>query len=220
MNLSPASNRKPKPGPTDSYERAAGGIVAGMDEAGRGPLAGPVVAAAVVLAPGTSPEGVDDSKALGEAEREAAYDIIMKSACVGVGIGSVKEIDRINILEASLLAMRRAVTSLAWQRGALPDLTLVDGNRSPRLPCREQLLVGGDGLSVSIAAASIVAKVTRDRLMASLAERHRGYGWEHNRGYGTAHHRLALTLLGPTPHHRRSFAPLRAATHEQFNLNL
>lgn len=112
------------------------------------------------------------------------------------------------------------MAALAWRRGALPDLALVDGNRSPRLPCRERLVVGGDGLSVSIAAASIVAKVTRDRMMAALAARHRGYGWEHNRGYGTAHHRLALTLLGPTPHHRRSFAPLRVSTHEQLALNL
>ncbi len=192
--------------------------MAGVDEAGRGPLAGPVVAAAVILDMRCLPDGIDDSKRLDETEREAVFAGLRQSARIGLGIGSVAEIDRLNILEASLLAMRRALTALAWECGRLPDLALVDGNRSARLPCRERLVVGGDALSLSIAAASIVAKVTRDRLMKRLAQRHLGYGWEHNRGYGTMEHRLALTLMGPTPHHRRSFAPLRPAKHQQLTL--
>ena len=212
---SPARTR-----PDDTFEREAGGMVVGVDEAGRGPLAGPVVAAAVRLDPSRIPAGIDDSKALDEARRESLYERIRAAATVGVGIGSVAEIDRINILEASLLAMRRAVNDLAWQCGRQPDRALIDGNRSPRLACPETLIVGGDARSLSIAAASIVAKVVRDRMMNELARRHLGYGWETNRGYGTAHHRLALTILGPTVHHRRTFAPLRSATHEQLPLTL
>ena len=141
-------------------------------------------------------------------------------AFAGVGIGSVAEIDRLNILQASLLAMRRAVTALAWHIGHMPDLALVDGNRSARLACAERLVIGGDAASLSIGAASIIAKVTRDRLMVRLANHHAGFRWETNRGYGTAYHRLALTILGPTPHHRRSFAPLRPTKHEQLRLTL
>ncbi len=216
MNIVPAGPRARRPGPTLQFEReAANQIVAGVDEAGRGPLAGPVVAAAVILDRSRVPDGIDDSKVVKEPRRDVLFGQICETAAVGVDIGSVAEIDRLNILQASLLAMRRAVRSLAWQVGRMPDLALIDGNRSPRLICAERLIVGGDAASLSIAAASIVAKVTRDRLMARLAQDHAGYGWDHNRGYGTAHHRLALTLLGPTPHHRRSFAPLRPTTHEQ-----
>ncbi|MEQ8247471.1 MAG: ribonuclease HII [Alphaproteobacteria bacterium] len=215
MNIA-AETRKRRPGPTLRFEReAGGGRIAGVDEAGRGPLAGPVVAAAVILDVSRLPDGIDDSKTVKEPQREALYRQICDTAAVGVGIASVAEIDRLNILQASLLAMRRAVRDLAWRIGRMPDLALIDGNRSPRLTCAERLIVGGDAASVSIAAASIIAKVTRDRLMARLAQDHAGYGWERNRGYGTAHHRLALTLLGPTPHHRRSFAPLRPTAHEQ-----
>ncbi len=221
MNVTPSAHRRTKTGPNWDIERdAAGPCIAGVDEAGRGPLAGPVIAAAVVLDPARLPEGIDDSKTLNETERERLFAEILSTATVGIGTGSVAEVDRINILQASLLAMRRAVTALAWHLGHLPDLALVDGNRSARLACPERLVVGGDGLSLSIAAASIVAKVTRDRLMTALAADHAGYRWETNRGYATAHHRLALTLLGPTPHHRRSFAPLRPASHEQLRLTL
>lgn len=221
MNVTPSAHRRTKTGPNWDIERdAAGPCIAGVDEAGRGPLAGPVIAAAVVLDPARLPEGIDDSKTLNETERERLFAEILSTATVGIGTGSVAEVDRINILQASLLAMRRAVTALAWHLGHLPDLALVDGNRSARLACPERLVVGGDGLSLSIAAASIVAKVTRDSLMTALAADHPGYRWETNRGYATAHHRLALTLLGPTPHHRRSFAPLRPPSHEQLRLTL
>lgn len=221
MNVSPSGRRQTTTGPTFDLERAAGvPCVAGVDEAGRGPLAGPVVAAAAVLDRGRIPDGIDDSKTLKEADRERLFAEIIHTATYGIGIGSVAEIDRLNILQASLLAMRRAVTALAWRLGHLPDYALVDGNRSARLPCPERLVVGGDAASLSIAAASIIAKVTRDRLMAQLAADHAGFRWETNRGYATAHHRLALTILGPTPHHRRSFAPLRSITHEQLRLTL
>lgn len=194
--------------------------VAGVDEAGRGPLAGPVVAAAVVLDRSRVPAGIDDSKVLKESDRERLFAEITATAPHGVGTSSVAEIDRLNILQASLLAMRRAVTALAWHIGQMPDLALVDGNRSARLTCSERLVIGGDAASLSIAAASIIAKVTRDRLMLHLADQHAGFRWETNRGYATAHHLLALTILGPTPHHRRSFAPLRPVKHEQLRLTL
>ena len=220
MNIAPDIADRGSTSPTLKLERKGRGIVAGLDEAGRGPLAGPVVAAAVVLDRRRIPAGINDSKLLAEPQREALFADLTRVARIGIGLGSVAEIDRLNILEASLLAMRRALTALAWTMGRLPDLALVDGNRSARLPCAERLVVDGDALSLSIAAASIIAKVTRDRLMAELAERHRGFGWEHNRGYATVHHRMALTLLGPTPHHRRSFAPLRPPSHEQLVLSL
>jgi ribonuclease HII len=221
MNVSSSAPRRSPTGPTLDLERQAQvPCVVGVDEAGRGPLAGPVVAAAVVLDPTRVPDGIDDSKTLKEPDRERLFAAISSAAVVGVGIGTVAEIDRINILQASLLAMRRAVTALAWHQGRMPDLALVDGNRSARLGCPEKLVVGGDAISLSIAAASIIAKVTRDRLMTRLAADHRGFRWETNRGYATAHHRLALTILGPTPHHRRSFAPLRPVMHEQIRLTL
>lgn len=193
--------------PDLTHERRLGGVVAGIDEAGRGPLAGPVVAAAVVLParlPAILAERLDDSKKLSAARREALYDVITDCAAVGIGVAEVAEIDRINILRATFLAMDRAVTGL--ERAI--DCALVDGNQKPPLSCRVECLVGGDGLSLSIAAASVIAKVTRDRMMVALAEAFPGYGWERNMGYGTAEHRAALTRLGPTPHHRRSFAPV------------
>jgi ribonuclease HII len=186
-------------------ELAAGGRVAGVDEAGRGPLAGPVVAAAVVLGrrvPKKLAVLLDDSKKLTADQRMAAYVALRASAVeIGVGAASVGEILRLNILHASMLAMRRAVVRL----GAAPDLALVDGNYPPQLGCAVRCVVGGDGLCLSIAAASIVAKVVRDRAMARLAVRFPGYGWEANAGYATALHRAALGRLGPTRHHREAF---------------
>jgi ribonuclease HII len=191
-------------------EHAAGGIIAGVDEAGRGPLAGPVVAAAAIidearLGP-TLTVRIDDSKKLKPAMRLEIFTELAGCARIAVGAASVAEIDRFNILGATMLAMRRAVLSL----GILPDLALIDGNKTPELPCPAQAVIGGDARSLSIAAASIVAKVVRDRIMANLAARHPGFGWERNAGYGTAAHRDALVRLGPTAHHRRSFAPVAA----------
>ena len=185
--------------------------IAGLDEAGRGPLAGPVVAAAAVIDRGAARRRllklIDDSKKLELEDREAAYAAMVSSGVVSFGVGeaSVEEIDRVNILQATYLAMRRAMQALA----SPPDVALVDGNRvPPDLGCRAVPIVGGDALSYSIAAASIFAKVTRDRAMLKLAEQFPGYGWEKNRGYGTGQHLAALQRLGPTPHHRMSFAPL------------
>lgn len=191
--------------PDFSYEARHAGIVAGVDEAGRGPLAGPVVAAAVVLDARAIPPGLDDSKKLSEARREALFGQILAAAGVGVGEASADEIDTINILEATLLAMRRAVAALS----SMPDMVLVDGNRAPRWPYRYETIVGGDAKCLSIAAASIVAKVTRDRLMRRLAEAHPEYGWDANKGYPTQVHLGALARVGVTVHHRRSFAPVR-----------
>ena len=180
--------------------------ICGVDEAGRGPWAGPVVAAAVVLDRTAVPEGLGDSKALSSARRAALHDAIRASAQVGVGIASVAEIDALNILRANDLAMRRAVMAL----NPAPQTALIDGNRvPPDFPCPARALVGGDARSPSVAAASIVAKVTRDRIMAELARDHPGYGWERNQGYGTEEHRAALGRLGVTPHHRYSFRPVR-----------
>ena len=185
------------------------GPVAGVDEAGRGPLAGPVVAAAVcfpgLALPPAAHALIDDSKKLSPARREAAFEAILEAGMVGTGEASVAEIDRLNILQATMIAMQRAVAALARP----PSVVLVDGNRAPALPQPAYPMVGGDGRSLSIAAASIVAKVTRDRIMARLAADYPGYGWERNAGYGVAAHRAALAALGPTPHHRRTFAPVR-----------
>jgi len=180
------------------------GPIAGIDEAGRGPLAGPVIAAAVILEKKRIPKGLDDSKKLTAARREALYAQIMACAIVGVGEASVDEIDLLNIRQATHLAMARAVSALS----PAAAFALVDGNDAPALACPCETLVGGDGRSVSIAAASIVAKVTRDRLMAELHEVHPGYGWNTNMGYGTEAHMAALNRLGPCAHHRRSFAPI------------
>ncbi|MCA3554581.1 ribonuclease HII [Aestuariivirga sp.] len=179
--------------------------VCGIDEAGRGPWAGPVVAAAVVLDPDCIPAGLDDSKKLTGAQREALFALIMGSAKVGIGIADVARIDRNNILQATFWAMAQAL-------GQIGDvaLALVDGNRAPQLPCPVQTIVAGDAKSLSVAAASIVAKVTRDRIMVGHDASWPGYGFARHKGYGTAFHRQALQRLGPTPLHRRSFAPVAA----------
>lgn len=189
---------------TFDRERAHGGIVAGVDEAGRGPLAGPVVAAAVVLDATCIPKGIGDSKVLSAKQREKIYGELLGCAQVGVGEASVEEIDRINILRASHLAMVRAVEALPTG----PELVLVDGNMAPDWAWRCETLVGGDATCLSVAAASIVAKVVRDRLMLELHDAHPEYDWASNMGYGTVTHRAALVRFGPTPHHRRSFRPV------------
>ena len=180
------------------------GPIAGVDEAGRGPLAGPVVAAAVILDKKRIPKGIDDSKQMTAEAREEAYARIIETAIVGVGEASVDEIDLVNIRQATHLAMARAVRALS----VAPAFALVDGNDAPALPCRCDTIVDGDARSVSIAAASIIAKVTRDRLMVALHQEHPGYGWLTNKGYGTEQHLEALNRLGPCRHHRRSFAPV------------
>jgi ribonuclease HII len=190
------------------------GPIAGVDEAGRGPLAGPVVAAAVILDRKRIPKGLNDSKQMTPESREEAYVRIMASAVVGVGEASVDEIDLVNIRQATHLAMARAVRALS----IVPNFALVDGNDAPALPCRCDTLIDGDARSVSIAAASIIAKVTRDRMMRALHAEFPGYGWLTNKGYGTEEHLGALNRLGPCHHHRRSFAPvyqiLRGVNHE------
>lgn len=197
--------------PDLELELALGGVVAGVDEAGRGPLAGPVVAAAVVLDIRCLPErvlaGLDDSKRLPPKRREALFALIPSCGHFALGIADVAEIDTINILRASLLAMRRAVDNL----GLPIDCAIVDGNQEPDLSCAVRCVVGGDGLSLSVAAASVMAKVTRDRMMAEMARRHPEYGWERNAGYATPEHLAALERHGPTPCHRRSFAPVANA---------
>ncbi|MDB5670895.1 MAG: ribonuclease [Alphaproteobacteria bacterium] len=179
--------------------------VAGVDEAGCAPLAGPVVAAAVVLDRNHFPRGIDDSKVVPVKDRESICAKLYKVARVGVGIASVEEIDRLNIFWARMLAMSRAVDALGFD----PAMILVDGNRCPRWERPSVAIVAGDTKCRSIAAASIVAKVTRDRIMADHARDHPGYGWERNKGYGTPEHQEALKRLGPTELHRRSFAPVR-----------
>jgi len=195
--------------PNFAFERKCIGTVCGIDEVGRGPLAGPVVAAAVIFSSRDLPRRLrrelDDSKKLTREAREEYALLIKSCARIGIGAASVAEIDRHNILQATFIAMRRAIARL----GIVPDIALVDGNQAPALPCAIQTIVGGDGQSLSIAAASVIAKVARDKLMRALAERYQGYGWETNVGYGTEEHRRAILALGPTPHHRRSFAPLQ-----------
>lgn len=191
--------------PDYALEAGCARPVCGIDEAGRGPWAGPVVAAAVILDPARIPSGLDDSKRLSPARREALSAELAECARIGIGAASVAEIDRVNILQASLLAMRRAFEAL----GAPPALALVDGPHAPPgLSCPIRPIVGGDARSVSIAAASIVAKVTRDRIMVALSGRFPGYGWECNKGYGVPAHLEGLRSLGVTPHHRRSFRPI------------
>jgi len=176
--------------------------VAGIDEVGRGPLAGPVVAAAIILPPGTSVSGARDSKTLSPARREQlATEILARSLAVGVGAASVREIDRLNILVSTRLAMNRALAQLPLA----PDHIVVDGLPVKGLEWDHEAIVGGDGQVHSISCASILAKVVRDRLMMRLSHRYPGYGWETNKGYGTVEHRSALERLGPTPHHRLSF---------------
>lgn len=179
--------------------------VAGIDEAGRGPWAGPVVAAAVVLNPEAIPDGIADSKALTEDSREDVATQIMEHADFGVGIADVTRIDRDNILAATMWAMGEAVAQLP----TLPDLALIDGNRAPQLACRARTIVKGDATCLSIAAASIVAKVTRDRIMRDLGKAFPAYGFAQHKGYGTPQHQQALASHGVSPHHRRSFKPIR-----------
>ncbi len=193
----------------DQARREGHAVIAGVDEAGRGPWAGPVVAGAVILdRVSLSSElrrGLDDSKKLKPEKREDLLLRLEREALIGVGQADVSEIDSLNILQATLLAMARAVRDL----GVTPDMALVDGNREPQLACPVRCVVRGDGQSLSIAAASIAAKVTRDRIMAGLAETFPGYGWERNAGYGTREHQMALDRLGVTPEHRVSYAPIK-----------
>jgi ribonuclease HII len=200
------------------HECAQAGLVIGLDEAGRGPWAGPVVAAAAWLDPARTPQallhGLDDSKALSARAREALFLALYAAQQDGVAEfaiaeASVAEIDEINILQASLLAMRRAAARISDSLRMPPTTALVDGNKAPDLACTVRTVIKGDSRSLSIAAASILAKVTRDRAMSELAARHPGYGWERNMGYGTAEHRRGLDTLGVTAHHRRSFRPIR-----------
>jgi ribonuclease HII len=198
------------PDPTLEREQAlwAAGfrVVAGVDEVGRGPLAGPVLAGAVVFpVGGVSIEGLRDSKLMTAAEREAAAVRIRELAAAwAVGAASVREIDRFNILRASVRAMRRAVARLPLH----PDYVLVDGRPVPDLGHPHDAIVGGDNLSLSIAAASVLAKVVRDRLMVALGQRYPPFAWASNKGYATAEHLAAIGAAGPTPHHRRSFTPV------------
>lgn len=189
--------------------------IAGIDEAGRGPLAGPVTAAAVRLTAGRIPDGLNDSKKLTAARRLALYHRILDLAEVSVAHATVAEIDSLNILRASHLAMQRAACGLPQT----PDFALIDGNLLPAgLPCPAQAIVKGDALCLSIAAASIVAKVTRDAIMVDLAQQHPGYGWERNAGYPTKDHAAALLNLGVTAHHRRSFRPVHNILYQEVSL--
>ncbi len=210
----------PSDGPSFHHESAAlkGGAlrVAGVDEVGRGPLAGPVTAAAVVLDPACIPDGLHDSKALTPQRRSALCERLMGCAEVSIGHASVEEIDALNILYASHLAMVRAVAGLSRP----PCLALVDGNMIPRdLPVPAQALVKGDALSVSVAAASIMAKVHRDAVMRELAQQFPGYGWETNVGYSSRAHQQALLDLGVTPHHRRSFTTVHNILYQEKSIS-
>jgi ribonuclease HII len=208
----PAEKLPCPPPPSFDYEAEMmdlhGLPCAGIDEAGRGPWAGPVVVAAVILNPERIPEGLNDSKLLTAEAREDRYTEIIATACVSIAIGQVRRIDRDNILQASLWGMRVAFRGLQ-----VPAATaLIDGNMIPkRFPGKARAVVGGDGLSLSVAAASIVAKVTRDRIMVKLSRRYRRYGWESNKGYGTPEHARAVEKHGVCTHHRRSFAPVERA---------
>jgi ribonuclease HII len=208
----PAKKLSALPSPTFDLEAAMmdqyQGPVAGIDEAGRGPWAGPVVIAAVILNPDRIPEGLNDSKVLTPEVRADRYEEIVATSLVSIIISPVKRIDRINILQASLWGMRAAYRGLGVPIGS----ALIDGNIIPRrFPCRARAIVGGDGLSLSVAAASIVAKVTRDRLMVKLSRRYRRYAWDSNKGYGTREHAEAIKKHGVCIHHRRSFSPIERA---------
>lgn len=190
--------------PSFEIEQSLPGVIAGIDEAGRGPWAGPVVAAAVILDPDNVPEGLNDSKKLSEKRREEIAIAIREQAIVGVGIASVEEIDEVNILQATFLAMARAEDNLSRK----PDACIVDGSQKPKLRALTQMVVKGDAKSLSIAAASIIAKTTRDQIMRELAIEHPHYSWEKNKGYGAPAHRAGLDNHGVTQHHRKSFAPI------------
>lgn len=202
-----------RPRPDYGHEAAFSGVVCGIDEAGRGPLAGPVVAAAVILNPDNLPVGLDDSKRLSAAKREALAVTLTGCAHIGIGEADVAEIDRVNILNATMNAMARAVAALP----VAPACALVDGNRAPTLPCDTRTIVKGDAKCLSIAAASIIAKVTRDKIMTALAATYPAYNWAQNAGYGTAAHLSAIATHGVTIHHRRSFAPVRDALAREDN---
>lgn len=211
----PLKAKTPRPLPTLTLEtlaaEAVGGPVCGVDEAGRGPWAGPVSAAAVILNPHDLPEGVDDSKALTALRRETLEgEIKARALAWGVGFASVEEIAELNILQATGLAMCRAIEALAVQ----PAAALVDGNYRFKLPCDVRTVVGGDGLSLSIAAASILAKTARDRLMIELDGVYPGYGFASHKGYNAPVHQAALKAMGPCPAHRRSWSPIRAFLEE------
>ncbi len=194
--------------PDFNFEKHLGGKVCGVDEAGRGPGAGPVVAAAVILDPAHIPAGLDDSKKLTTKKRELLFAALQKHALIGIGLAEPEEIDRRNILHASMVSMRRAMLGLP----IVPDHALIDGNRLPQdVPCSAQAVIGGDGISLSIAAASIIAKVTRDQLMMRMDIAYPGYGFAAHKGYMTKVHKAALQSLGPCPIHRFSFAPVAAA---------
>ena len=200
----------PKTTPDYSFESRFSGPVCGVDEAGRGPLAGPVVAAAVILPPESLPNSLNDSKVLSVARRELLLNemIARDDILVSLGIAEPEEIDRLNILHASMIAMRRAVTGLPVR----PEMALIDGNRlPPDMPCPAQAIVKGDAKSLSIAAASIAAKVIRDRLMVEADQRFPGYGLAGHKGYPTKAHKAALQKLGASPIHRRSFKPVADA---------
>ena len=200
----------------ESLARARGlARIAGLDEVGRGPLAGPVTAAAVVLDPARIPQGLADSKTLTAVRRAALAAELLQVAEVSIAHATVEEIDRINILQASLLAMERAVAGLRL----MPDHCLIDGNKIPKgLQGRAEAIVKGDARSLSIAAASIVAKVARDRIMVDLAQQYPGYGWERNAGYPSPAHLAALQNLGVTPWHRRSFRPVHNRLYQDISL--
>ena len=204
--------------PNYNYEIEHAGLVAGVDEAGRAPLCGPVTAAAVILDPNNIPEGIDDSKKIPKKKREALAEAIKASAIAyQICEANLEEIEQLNILHASMLAMRRCVERLS----PAPIHALIDGNRLPlELPCPATPIIKGDSKSLSIAAASILAKTSRDQLMQKLAEQYPGYGWERNAGYPTKEHMAALDRLGVTPHHRKSFAPVRAVILKQASLPL
>lgn len=209
----------PKTRPDFTFETAAFArghtCVAGVDEVGRGPLAGPVTAAAVRLDPARIPDGLNDSKTLTEARRNALCALIMDCADVSIAHATVAEIDELNILRASHLAMERAVKGLA----TFPDHALIDGNMIPKgIGCSAEAVVKGDARSLSIAAASIVAKVARDRIMVDLAQQYPGYGWEVNSGYPTPAHLRALLDFGITPHHRRSFKPVHNILYQEHSI--
>ncbi len=198
------------PKPDFSFEQEASKrghtVVCGIDEAGRGPWAGPVVAAAVILDPGQIPDGLNDSKKLTHQKREALFSPICSTSQFGIGIVDAATIDEINILQATYLAMLRALAALKIP----PQLALVDGNRAPKFSCPAQTIIGGDGKSLSIAAASILAKVTRDRMMVELDQQFPHYGFAAHKGYGTAVHAAALARFGAIAAHRKSFKPVAA----------
>jgi len=206
--------KKQSPKPTYDLERDIGGVICGVDEVGRGPLAGPVIAAAVILNPENIPHHLNDSKKLSAKKRQELNDIILATAEYGYGEANLEEIDELNILHASMLAMQRAVANLPRK----VDHILVDGNRIPDFDAPATAVIKGDQKSVSIAAASIIAKIKRDFLMKKLGEIHPEYGWERNSGYGTREHMKALNLVGPSRFHRKSFTPIRDLMTQQNNI--